>query len=71
MNSYSRIVGIAIAACGLALCYGAIQLWPDEMFAVSPGIDVLRIVGAAIVAVLGVGNVAAGFVAAFTRPVRE
>jgi hypothetical protein len=65
-----RILGVVIAACGLALCHGAAQLWPADAFA-SPVVDALRIAGASIAAVLGVANVGAGLVILLLKPARE
>jgi hypothetical protein len=64
-----RVLGIVIAACGLALCHGAVQLWPAS--GALTAIDALRIVGAAVAAVLGVLNVGAGLVILFFKPARE
>ena len=66
-----RLLGAVIAACGLALCQGALQLWPADVFASTPVIDALRISGAAIAAILGVANVAAGLIILFLKPARE
>lgn len=62
------MIGLVIAACGAALCHGAVQLWPAG---VSTAIDVLRIVGAAIAGILGVANIAAGLIILFLKPARE
>lgn len=64
-----RLLGLVIAACGLALCHGAAQLWPAA--GSLSAIDVLRILGAGIAAVLGVFNVGAGLVILFLKPARE
>jgi hypothetical protein len=71
-----RLLGILIVACGLAVCYGAIALWPAGMFAMPLGSSlsvegVLRLVGAGITALLGAGNVIAGLAVALLRPARE
>lgn len=62
MNLRFRILGILIIACGAAVCYGAAQMWPGT--ALRAGLtawDALRAVGAVVVALVGIGNVAAGF----------
>jgi hypothetical protein len=71
-----RILGAFIVACGSALCYGAVALWPSGMLDPPLGssawvVDVLRIAGAGIAALFGVGNVLAGVVVALLPPVRE
>ncbi|MCC6194289.1 MAG: hypothetical protein IT518_07455 [Burkholderiales bacterium] len=63
-----RLLGLVIAACGAALCYGAAQLWPAGL---SSAADVLRILGAAIAGILGVANVAAGLVIVSQKTARE
>ncbi|MFO1314893.1 MAG: hypothetical protein U1F58_04765 [Burkholderiales bacterium] len=71
-----RILGAFIAACGLALCYGAVSLWPSGLLdaplvssATAGG--VLRLALAGVAAVFGVGNVLAGLVVALLPPMRE
>jgi hypothetical protein len=67
-----RIVGFFIVLCGLAVCYGAMQLWPPGLssrtFTI---IDVLRMGGACIVALMGVGNTVAGLVILLKRRARS
>jgi hypothetical protein len=78
MNIGYRFLGAFIVACGLALCYGAVALWPSGMFetplaafaSVSTG-GVLRVAGAGLAALFGVGNVLAGLVVVLLPPVRE
>lgn len=75
MDLRTRFIGMLLFACGLALCYGAVELWsPATLDASSgPGVagNVLRLAGACIVAVFGVGNVAAGLVVALRRTARD
>jgi len=70
-----RILGILIIACGLAVCYGAFELWPASAAGgavAEPAIvGILRVVGAAIAAVVGVLNVAAGLAVLVLKPARE
>ena len=62
MNLRFRILGILIIACGVAVCYGAAQLWPDAAFRAGfSAWDALRVLGSVLVALVGIGNVAAGF----------
>jgi hypothetical protein len=73
MLFYLRVLGALIIACGLALCHGALLLWPEGAFDTSPlslTVAVLRIIGAVIAALLGVGNVIAGVVV-LLRPARD
>jgi hypothetical protein len=71
-----RFLGAFIVACGLALCYGAVALWPLGMVepplvsSVTAG-GVLRVAGAGAAALFGVGNVLAGVVVVLLPPVRE
>jgi hypothetical protein len=76
MNLRFRVLGIFIVACGLAVCYGAIVLWPAGMFEMPLGSSlsvggVLHLVGAGIAALFGVGNVIAGLAVMLLRPARE
>lgn len=77
MDLHTRFIGALLVACGLALCYGAVELWPfartgiDVPAASSAAGDVLRIAGACVVAVFGVGNVLAGLVVVLRRTARE
>lgn len=70
-----RILGILIVACGLAVCYGAFELWPagasGDGRADHVVVEVLRIVGAAIAGVVGLLNVAAGLAVLALKPARE
>lgn len=68
-----RLLGAFIAACGVALCYGAVTLWPSGLFAaplLSSAMlqDVLRMAGAGVAAIFGIGNVFAGLVVALRPP---
>ncbi len=71
-----RVLGAFIAACGLALCYGAVALWPSGMLE-SPlvssvmAVSVLRIALAGLAALFGAGNVVAGLVVVVFPPTRE
>lgn len=68
MNVTMRLVGLLIALCGLAVCYGAMQLWPTEAFTQGLGVlALLRILGAVVAAIAGVGNTFAGLVILFRR----
>lgn len=64
-----HVLGLVIIACGLALCYGAAQLWPAAASSLSVT-GVLRIITAVVAAVLGVANVGAGFAVLFVKPAR-
>jgi hypothetical protein len=71
-----RVLGVLIIACGLAVCYGAIALWPAGMFEAPLGSSLsvdgaLRVAGAGIAALFGAGNVLAGLAVILFRPVRE
>jgi hypothetical protein len=71
-----RLLGAFIVACGLAVCYGAVVLWPAGMFGSPLGSSlstggVLSLAGAGIAAVLGAGNVIAGLAVVFCRPAGE
>ncbi len=70
-----RFLGILIAACGLAVCYGAFELWPPGPFGGGTAghalVAVLRAFGAMIAALLGVLNVAAGLALLVLPPARE
>lgn len=70
-----RILGILIVACGLAVCYGAFELWPAGASAGGHAehavVGILRMAGAAIAAVVGVLNVAAGLAVLVLKPARE
>lgn len=74
MDLRTRFIGLLIAACGGALCYGAVELWPA--FGIDSGAEssavgnFLRIAGACIVAVFGVGNVLAGLAVVLRRTSR-
>lgn len=70
-----RILGAFIVACGLALCYGAVAMWPTGMLETPllPSVaarGVLRIAVAGVAAVFGVGNVLAGLVVILRPPAR-
>lgn len=76
MDIRYRILGAFIAACGLALCYGAVTLWPSglsdaPLLSSATARDVLRIAGAGVAALFGVGNVFAGLVVALRPPTHE
>ena len=70
-----RVLGTFIVACGLALCYGAVALWPSGMLETSivssVAVGVLRIAGAGVAALLGVGNLLAGMVLVLLPPERN
>lgn len=70
MNFRFRVLGLLIVACGLAVCYGAMHLWPGVAFASYTVVDVLRLVGAVVAAALGVLNVVAGFAVVLLKPAR-
>ena len=53
-----RIVGVLIVVLGLAVCYGAVTLWPRDAWLSVGG--ALRIVGSLVAGVLGVLNVVSG-----------
>ena len=66
-----RIVGFLILLCGLAVCYGAMQLWPSGLaLSTVTAIDVLRVAGSGIVGFMGVGNTLAGLVILLKRRAR-
>lgn len=71
-----RVLGAFIVACGLALCYGAVALWPSGMLE-SPLVSsvmaggVLRIALAGVAALFGAGNIVAGLVVAVLPPTRD
>ncbi len=76
MNFGYRLLGAFIAACGLALCYGAVVLWPSglpdaPLVSAATATGVLRLAGSGLAAVFGVGNVLAGLVVALHPPTRE
>jgi hypothetical protein len=70
-----RVLGAFIVMCGAALCYGAVALWPAGMpeaaIVSSVVVAVLRIAGAGVAALLGVGNLIAGAVLVLFPRVRE
>lgn len=68
-----RLLGMTIVACGLAICYGAVELWPTQAVdaPLAQFLGILRMVGAAIAAPVGVGNVCAGLVVLLAKPARE
>lgn len=67
-----RILGAVILACGLAACYGALQLWPTAATGslLTFAVAVLRIAAAAVVSVIGILNVLTGAVV-LLRPARD
>jgi hypothetical protein len=70
-----RILGAFIVACGFALCYGAVALWPSGMLEaplVSSAMagNVLHFAGAVLAALFGIGNVLAGLAVVLLPPVR-
>jgi len=68
-----RVLGAIIVACGLAVCHGAVVLWPAGAFEpsiASTALVVARVAASAIAAVIGVLNVIAGFVV-FLMPARR
>lgn len=76
MNVGYRVLGGFIVACGLAVCYGAVVLWPAGLLeaplaSTATASVVLRIAGAGVAAVFGVGNVLAGLVVVLFPPTRE
>jgi len=69
-----RLLGIVIVACGIAFCHGAWLVWPSgpvEATVSSLAISGSQVVFAAIAAVLGVLNLAAGIVILVWPPVRD
>jgi hypothetical protein len=74
MDLRIRLIGALIVACGLALCYGAIELWPVARIDAPPGSsaagDLLRVACASIVALFGAGNVLAGLAVVLLRTER-
>ena len=75
MDLRTRCIGALLVGCGLALCYGAVQLWPLSAGGspTSSGAagNLLRLAGALVVAVFGVGNVFAGLVVVMRRTARD
>jgi hypothetical protein len=75
MDLRIRLIGALIVACGLALCYGATDLWPVARIDSPPGSsvagDLLRVAGACVVALFGVGNVLAGLAVVLRRTERD
>ena len=68
-----RLLGVVIVACGLAVCHGAVVLWPAEALdpsIASTALAVARIAASVMAAVIGVLNVIAGFVV-FLMPARR
>ena len=68
-----RLLGVVILACGLAVCHGAVVLWPAEAFdpsVASTALAVARVAGSAVAAVIGLLNVVAGCVV-FLMPARD
>jgi hypothetical protein len=59
------IVGSLIVVLGLAVCYGAVTLWPADAWLSAGG--ALRIVGSLVAAMLGVLNVVAGIAVLLIR----
>ncbi len=70
-----RLLGLFIVACGAALCYGALALWPGDPLVGAPVehaiVPLLRIVGATVAALVGLLNIVAGFAVAALKPARE
>jgi hypothetical protein len=71
-----RVLGAFIVACGLALCYGAMALWPSgplEMPLASGAAarGALHIAVAVVAAIFGVGNLLAGLVVVLRPPTRD
>ena len=60
------IVGSLIVVLGIAVCYGAVMLWPTGAWLTVGG--ALQIVGALVAALLGVLNVVAGVSVLLIRP---
>lgn len=75
MDLSTRVIGALLVACGLALCYGALELWPlagsGSPLESNPAGSLLRLAGAVVVAVFGVGNVLAGLVVVLRRTARD
>lgn len=75
MDLRTRLIGALLVACGLALCYGAAELWPVAAVGSAPGSSItgnlLRLVGACVVAVFGIGNVLTGLTVVMRRTARE
>ncbi len=75
MNLRIRVIGALLVACGLALCYGAVALWPAALMDSTTGSsmagNVLRVVGAGVAAIFGVGNVLTGLAVMLLRTSRE
>jgi len=69
-----RILGAFIMACGLAFCYGAIQVWPPgfpDATVASMAVALVRAVAAALFAVIGVLNVVTGGVVLWNPPAAD
>jgi len=69
-----RLLGIVIVACGAAFCRGALLVWPSgspDATAAALALSALQVGLAAIAAVLGVLNLAAGLVILLWPPVRS
>ena len=68
-----RLLGAIIVACGLAVCHGAVVLWPAAAIDPSLGsmaLAAIRVAASAVAGVLGVLNVIAGFVV-LLNPARD
>jgi len=64
-----RALGVLIVVCGVAVFYGAFQLWPEgNAFSL---VGAARVIGAAIAAVMGIVNIVAGLAVLFFRPSRQ
>ncbi|MCC6869892.1 MAG: hypothetical protein IT522_13825 [Burkholderiales bacterium] len=70
-----RILGLLIVACGAVLCYGAFTIWPTNPLGHAPVehaiVPLLRILGAVVVALIGLLNVVAGTAVIALKPALE
>ncbi len=70
-----RVLGLLIVACGVVLCYGAVAIWPLDPLGHAPVeraiVPLLRVLGAAIVALIGLLNVVAGAAVMVLKPALE
>ncbi|MCC6198537.1 MAG: hypothetical protein IT518_29150 [Burkholderiales bacterium] len=70
-----RILGLLIVACGAVLCHGAVTIWPADPLGHAPVehaiVPLLRIVGAIVLALIGLLNVVAGAAISVLKPALE
>jgi hypothetical protein len=75
MDLRIRLIGALLVACGLALCFGAVELWTGTPVGAPSGASatggLMRLLGAGVVAVFGVGNVFAGLAVVLLRTARD